>query len=71
MVIRKTLRHALAKLFMRVAGYQENTACGNLQMCAGRLKAGIERETHAVGERRREIYVRRREEESGYGVDYE
>ena len=49
--IGETLRRALAKLVMRAAGEQAKTACGNLQMCTG-LEAGIEGETHAVGQRR-------------------
>ena len=49
--IGETLRRALAKLVMRAAGEQAKMACGNLQLCAG-LKAGIEGETHAVGQRR-------------------
>ena len=36
---------------MRAAREQAKTACGNLQMCAG-LEAGIEGDTHAVGQRR-------------------
>ena len=46
--IGETLCQALAKLVMRVAGDQANTACGNIQLCAG-LEAGIEGATHAVG----------------------
>ena len=38
--IGETLRRALTKLVMRAAGDQAETACGNLQLCAG-LKAGI------------------------------
>ena len=49
--IGETLRRALAKLIMREAGDQAKTACGNLKLCAG-LKAGIEGEAHAVGQRR-------------------
>ena len=51
MVIGETLRQALAKLVMRVAGEQAKTACGNLQLCTG-LEASIEGATHAVGQRR-------------------
>ena len=51
MGIGETLRQALAKLFMRAAGYQAKTACVNLQLCAG-LEASIEGATHAVGKRR-------------------
>ena len=39
--------HALVKLVMREAGYQANTECGNIQLCAG-LEAGIEGATRAV-----------------------
>ena len=49
---------------MRAAGEQAKTACGNLQLCAG-LKAGIERETHAVGQRRLERVLSRIGEEEG------
>ena len=49
--IKEMLRRALAKLVTRAAGEQAKTACGNLQMCAG-VEAGIEGETHAVGQRR-------------------
>ena len=49
----ETLRRALAKLVMRVAGYKAKTACGNMQLCAG-LKDGIEGSTHTVGQRRME-----------------
>ena len=48
--IGETLLQALDKLVMRADGDQAKTACGNLQLCAG-LKAGIERATHAVGQR--------------------
>ena len=51
MGIGETLRRALAKLVMTAAGDQAKTAYGNLQLCAG-LKAGIEGETHAVGQQR-------------------
>ena len=62
--IGETLRHALAKLVMRAAGEQANTACGNFQLCAG-LKAGIEGATHAVGHKRLErSRQRQREDES-------
>ena len=40
--IGETLRRTLARLIIRVAGDQEKTACGKLQLCAG-LKAVIER----------------------------
>ena len=57
--IGETLKRALAD------GDQANTACGNMQLCAG-LKVGIEGTTQAVGKRRREREVqRRREEEAG------
>ena len=49
--IGETFFQALAKLFMRAAGDQVKTACGNLQLCAG-LKAGIEGATQTVGKRR-------------------
>ena len=49
--IGQTLHKALAKLVVRAAGDQMKTAFGNLQLCAG-LEAGIEVETHAVGQRR-------------------
>ena len=62
MGIGETLRQALAKLFMRAAGDQAKTACGNLQLCAG-LEAGIEEATHAVGQRRI-TRVRLRQEEA-------
>ena len=55
--IGEMLHRTLAKLVMRVAGDQANTACGNLPLCAG-LEACIEGVNHAVGERRME----RREE---------
>ena len=45
--IGETLFRALAKILMRAAGDQANTACEKLQMCAG-LKASIEISTHAV-----------------------
>ena len=62
--IGETLRRALAKLVMRAAGEQGKTTCGNLQLCAG-LEAGIEGETHAVGQRRVERVRARRAEEEG------
>ena len=76
--IGETLRRALAKLVMRAAGEQANTACGNLQLCAG-LEAGIEGATHAVGHHRigrmreqrleeEETEVSEEEEEEGGGV---
>ena len=45
--IGEMLRWALAKLVMRAVGDQANTACGNLQLCAG-LEAGIEGATHIL-----------------------
>ena len=61
--IGETFCQALAKLVMRAAGDQENTACGNLQLCPG-LEAGIEGSTHAVGQRMIErVRARQREEE--------
>ena len=59
--IGEMLRWALAKLVMRSAGDQAKTACGNLQMCAG-LEAGIEGDTHAVGQQRLRRVRERREE---------
>ena len=56
-----TLRRAFAKLVMRAAGDQANTSCGNLQLCAG-LEAGIEGDTHAVGQQRLARVRERREE---------
>ena len=51
-----------AKIVMRAAGDQAKTACGNLQMFAD-LEAGIEGETHDVGQRRiKRARVRRSEE---------
>ena len=56
---------------MRAAGDQANTACGNLQLCAG-LEAGIERATHAVGQQRLErVRGRRYEEEDAEGSEEE
>ena len=61
--IGETLRRALAKLVMRAAGDQAKKVCDNLQICAG-LEGGIERATHAVGQRRLEIVRwKQREEE--------
>ena len=60
--IGETLRRALAKLFMRAAGDQVKTTCGNIQLCAG-LDAGIEGATHAVGQRRLGMVRRRRSKE--------
>ena len=51
--IGETLRRAIAKLFMRVAGYQAKTDYGSLQLCAY-LKDGIKGVTHAVAQRWRE-----------------
>ena len=48
-----TLHRTIAKLVIRAVGYQAKTACGSLQLCAG-LEAGIEGETHAVVQRKRE-----------------
>ena len=53
MEIGETLLRDLDNLVMRVAGDQEKTACGNLQLCAG-LEAEIEGVTHAVVQRRLE-----------------
>ena len=52
--IGETLRHAIAKLVIRVAGDQAKTVCGSLQLGAG-LEAVIEGSTHTVSQRRREI----------------
>ena len=60
----ETLPRALAKLVMREAGYQANTACGNLQLCAG-LEDGIEGAKYAVGQRRLERSRQRWVEEEG------
>ena len=62
--IGETLRRALTKLVMRAAGEQGKTACGNLQMCAG-LEAGIEGESHSVGQRRVEQVLDQRGETEG------
>ena len=59
--IGETIRQALAKLVMRAAGEQVKTACCNLQLCAG-LEAGIEGETHDVGQRRVERVLAQRGE---------
>ena len=50
MGIDETLCQALAKIVMRAVGGQANMVWGKLQLCAG-LKAGIERATHAIGQR--------------------
>ena len=70
MGIGKTRHWGLTKLIMRAAGDQANTACENLQLCAG-LKAGIEGATHAVGKRRWERVQARRQkgEEAGGSVE--
>ena len=61
----ETLCQDLAKIFMRAAGDQAKTACGNLQLCTG-LEASIEGATHVVGQRRLErVRARRSEEEVG------
>ena len=44
----ETLCRDIAKIFMRAAGYQAKTMCGNLKLCAG-LEAVIEGATQAVG----------------------
>ena len=59
--IGETLHWALAKLVIRAAGDQANTACENLQLCVG-LEAGIEGATHAVGQQRVERVRARRVE---------
>ena len=53
MEIRETLIWTLDKLFMRSAGDQAKTVCGNFQLYAG-LEYSIEGDTHAVGQRQRE-----------------
>ena len=70
--IGETLRRALAKLVMREAWDQAKTACGNLQLSAG-LEAGIEGDTHFVGQKRLEsVKVRRHDgEENGYSYEEE
>ena len=69
--IGETLRRDLAKIVMRAVGEQAKTACGNLQLCAG-LEAGIEGETHAVGQRRVErVRARRVEEEDEEATEAE
>ena len=72
MGIGETLRRALAKLVMRVEREQAKTACGNLHLCAG-LEAGIEGETHAVGQKRRPERTKGRwqEEEKSWDLDKE
>ena len=57
----ETLCQDLAKIFMRAAGDQAKTACGNLQLCTG-LEASIEGATHAVGKWRLERVQERRRE---------
>ena len=61
MGIGETLSQALAKLFMRAAGEQAKTTCGNLQLCSG-LKAGIEGATHDIGQQQLERVISRRNE---------
>ena len=46
MGIGETLCRTLAKLVIGAAGEHANTACGNIQLCAG-LKANIEGDTNA------------------------
>ena len=60
--IGETLRRSLDKLFMRAAGDQAKTVCGNMQLCVG-LEAGIEGETHTVRQRKVERAIRRQNEE--------
>ena len=56
---------------MRAAEDQYKTACGKLQLCAG-LKAGIEGETHALGQQRMEISrARHREGEASTSLEEE
>ena len=57
-----TLRQALAKLVMRAAGDQANTACGNLHLCAG-LESRIEVATYAMGQQKLESVGKIRIEE--------
>ena len=54
--IGETLERTIAKLVMRAAGDQANTACGSLQLCAG-IEASIEGATHSVAQRRRKRYT--------------
>ena len=68
MEIGETLRRDMAKLVTRAAGDQENMECGNMQLCVG-LEAGIEGETHAVGQRRMERESQRRIEEEARIMD--
>ena len=69
--IGETLRQALAKLLMRVAGDQTKTACGYLHLCAG-LEIRIEGSTHSMGQWRLErVKQRRREEEEAEGSEEE
>ena len=60
--IRERIRWALSKLIIWEAGDKAKTVCRNLQLCAG-LEAGIEGETHTMGQRQRERAVRRRRED--------
>ena len=64
--IGETLRWALARIVMGAAGDQAKTAFNNLQLCAG-LNAGIEGETHTVGQRRVERVRSRRAKNGGQG----
>ena len=70
--IGETLRRALAKLVMRVAGAQSKTSCGNLQLCAD-LEAVIEGESYAVVqtrlERARQIWSKEEARRPGEGED--
>ena len=62
--IGETLLRAIAKLVLREAGDQENTACGSLQLCVD-IEAGIEGATRTVAQRRRDRTV----SEPGGGSD--
>ena len=70
MVIGEMLLCDLAKLVIRAAEDQENTACGNLQICAG-LETVTEGATHAVGQRRLERVRSISSEEENVSVEGE
>ena len=66
----ETLYQALDKFFMRAAGEQSKTACGDLQLCVG-LEASIKGSTHAVGKRRLDRVIGGRDVEEVYASDEE